>query len=134
MRREAERTLALLVRSTSNPRKKLPKMAQYLCQSKVELGSVVVDKTRNWKNPGSSRHARKRGTVVEIVGEKAKVEYEDKLLAYDIVDNTGRLHTAVLASDVKGTARSKRTRPGGNRRTHTFKSKSYVLMRKSAGQ
>ena len=137
MRREANRTLALLVRVTSNPRKRLPMMAKYLSRHKVEVGSTVFETTmngRSWKNPGISRHARQRGTVIKIKESTAKVEYEDKLLAYDIVDTTGHLHSAVLASDVKGTGQSKRTNPGGNRRTHTFRVESHVLMRKTKGK
>ena len=126
-RREAERTLALLVSSTSNPRKNLPVVAGFLCSSKIEVGVEVVRRTKSCTNAGVSRHARQRGTVIEILENgDVVVEYQDKLPAYDIVDNTGHRFEKVLVDDVKGTTRSKRTRPGGNRKTHLFKCKKYA--------
>ena len=133
-RREAQRTLALLVNSTTNAKKTLPEIAKFLCASKVEVGSEVVEKTKTWKNSGVSRHARKRGTIIKIDGDVAVVKYQDTLPAYDILDtSTGRRLYAVPTSDVKRTSLSKLTKPGGNNKSHTFKSKSPVLMKNSDG-
>ena len=57
------------------------------------MGSEVVTKTKSWKNAGVSRHARKRGMVIEIDDGVVKVEYEDKLPGYDVVDKTGRFYS-----------------------------------------
>ena len=51
-RREAKHTLSTLVISTTNPKRNLPKMAKFLCESKVDVGSEVVKKTKGPKNPG----------------------------------------------------------------------------------
>ena len=95
-RREAERTLATLVTSTSNPRKNLPKMTQFLCGSQVKVGSEVVKKTKGWKNAGVSRHARKRGRVTKIKDGVATVETERKHTARirhrTLVDKTGTFY------------------------------------------
>ena len=94
-RREAERTLATLVTCTTNPRKNLLEMAKFLCESQIEAGSEVVKKTKSWKNSGVSRHARKRGMVIEITDGVASVEYTDNLPGYDIVDKTGRFYAGL---------------------------------------
>ena len=120
--------------SATNAKKTLPKIAKFLCESKVKVGSVVVEKTKTWKNAGVSRHARKRGTVTEIDGDIAVVEYQDTLPAYDILDkSTGRRLYAVKTSDVKHTPLSMLTKPGGNNKSHAFKSKSPVLLKNSDG-
>ena len=88
-RREAEHTLATLVISTTNPKRNLPKMAQFLRESQVEVGSEMVKKTKGPKNPGVSRHARDRGIVIVINNGTALVEFKDDKPAYVIVDKTG---------------------------------------------
>ena len=133
-RRDAAHTLAMLVRNTLNPRKNLKRLAKHLHESKIKKGSVVVDKTKTWKNAGTSRHARKRGTVLKVSGGVATCQYENNEFAYDLADGNGKWFYGVAPSNVRATKHSKLTQPGGNSRTSRFKSNYPVQMMTSDGQ
>ena len=132
-RKEAERTLSLLVRALQTPRKDLPRISQHLADSKVKKGATVVAKTKSWKNAGSSRHARSRATVLKVTDGVAKCQYERRVFAYDLIDGKGEWHFGVDPSKVRATDRSEKTKPGGNSLTPRFKSKTPVEMKTDDG-
>ena len=91
----------MLVGAIDSPRRNLPKIAQHLAESQVKKGSVVVTKTKTWTNPGTSRHARPRQTVLEVSKDGiVKCQCESKAFAYDLMDGKGsRLpHTHTLTA------------------------------------
>lgn len=133
LRREAERTLSMLVRAVRSPRKNLPLLSQHLADSNVKKGEIVVEKAVTHKNPGVSRHARPRATVVEVTDGVAKCEFETRVFAYDLMDGKGKWHFGVEPSDVQATNHSKKTEPGGNSRTPRFISGTPVEIKINDG-
>ena len=83
LRRLAMDTMSMLVRATKSARRTLPRISSHLSRHKVKVGSRVVHVTKTWKNPGSSRNARARGTVFKVKDGVAECQFERKQLAYD---------------------------------------------------
>ena len=126
MRREAIETLSMLVRATKNARVTLPKIAAHLAKHKVQVDSLVVRSSKTWRNPGTSRHARERGTVVEIEDDVATCVFEHKELAYDVIHSKWECMHEVSPSKLRVTTGTKCTKIGGNNKSKTFKSGSPI--------
>lgn len=133
LRKEAERTLSLLVRAIRAPRKNIPRISQHLADSKIKKGSIVVEKAKTWTNAGVSRHARSRATVLEVTDGVAKCQHETRVFAYDLIDGKGNWHFGVDPSKVQATDHSEKTQPGGNSRTPRFKSGTPLKMENTDG-
>ena len=125
-RREALQTLSMLVRATKNARVTLPKIAAHLAQHKIKNKSVVVRNSKTWKNPGTSRHARDRATVVKIEDGVATCQFERKELVYDVIHSKWECEHEVTSSRLKATVGTTMTNPGGNNKSTTYKSGTPV--------